>query len=823
MYRLLLLLLLQYSRASCSASDIQILAVLPNRTSAYLHQVHNGLELTASRLNLTLQIRNVQGVGSLEEVLSELIENPAQQQPEIYLMWPLAVDSSSSRSSVQDLLQLLWETQGIPILQLHQLPRHDWEWNHLIGFVGPNEESKAQYAAAIMTRALTSRHLRQANLVALGYPKSSQSNSYTVSMQVFQVAMSASSSNTNTSIRFLRRLSLPDDGSQPAYDAMLRLLDSLSDSGTEIHGIYCMDDTILMGAYQAIQDHPKYSIDNITLVGTSCNGARDLSTSGQQFGTTVEGPYLVGELAISTAAEYIATGRLQSPFIRFTPNPGITREDPWQDMVVEHLGNSYSVDALCTWSLTYQRVAGLQSVQNVQDVCTFISCTYVSESIRAAAFVLCGMTYSLAIFSMICLYQPLRYPRTNHASPSHAIYLLLIVMGTVITNTAIIFFAHRNDPQSTRETETTTKSLDNDCHAAPWFLVLGHMMTTGMLVARMRQVPQLQRLQQEQHEQQYEQRPVEQRPQHMQDFTPSGLTNIIIVTTSLMLVDIFVLSIWSLVDPLQWEYDASVWDDHGYIVEASGQCGVEHDWSLLFPLGIALFHVAVLLYGNRLSYQTRNSHNIIPGIRSIAVALFLSLQLLLLTGPSLVLVEFYNGSVSAAYFIKVLFVFLECMSVLLVVVVPRAYGYLGGDIARDNQVTSKEDGPTGGAEDCYGPTTILDVDRFQMDSDDAGTEIMHVVDAECEQQQPAPELAETYSDEKMNDPNNENGGSAKKNDTRSEETNTDINMQPTTVATGDERSINPFVEMDPNDHDLFFLGEELASMLRQGGELHRSY
>jgi ABC-type sugar transport system substrate-binding protein len=86
------------------------------------------------------------------------------------------------------------------------------------------------------------------------------------------------------------------------------MLDSLSESVTEIYGIYCMDDTILTGAYQAIQDHPEYKIDNITLVGTSCNGARALLTSRQQFGTTVEGPYLVGELAIYTAAEYIATG-----------------------------------------------------------------------------------------------------------------------------------------------------------------------------------------------------------------------------------------------------------------------------------------------------------------------------------------------------------------------------------------------------------------------------------------------------------------------------------------------------------------------------------
>jgi 7 transmembrane sweet-taste receptor of 3 GCPR len=225
--------------------------------------------------------------------------------------------------------------------------------------------------------------------------------------------------------------------------------------------------------------------------------------------------------------------------------------------------------------------------------------------------VLCGLVYILAMFSIICLYRHIRHTTTtDHGSRNHAIFLLMIVMGTVCTNTASVFFTQANRPQTTAETEKNANSLDTACLAAPWFLILGHMITTGMLVARMMQVRQ------QQHRQQ-EQGPVpEQRPQNTEEHSLIELKYVIMETTSLLLVNMIVLTIWSMVDPLRFEVDATVWDDHGYIVEASGQCGGEHDLSLLFPLGMALFHGAVLLHGNLLSYQTRDSHKIIPGLQS---------------------------------------------------------------------------------------------------------------------------------------------------------------------------------------------------------------
>jgi hypothetical protein len=191
-----------------------------------------------------------------------------------------------------------------------------------------------------------------------------------------------------------------------------------------------------------------------------------------------------------------------------------------------------------------------------------------------------------------------------------------------------------------------------------------------------------------------------------------------------------------------------------------------------------------------------------------------------MTGPVLVLVEFYNGDVSATYFIKVLYVFLHCMSMLLVVVVPRAYRYLGGDVTRDDDEEVKEQGGVGGAEDCFGPMPTLGEEHFQIVSDNAGHESMqqidteHSVETEEADEQHADDAGhesvlvidvehvdeaeeadehehhsdnEQYSDER-DDQEMEGGESGNYDDKKRDDSNTDTHIQSTKTATGDNRS-----------------------------------
>jgi hypothetical protein len=107
-------------------------------------------------------------------------------------------------------MQQLWEACGIPILQLHQLPLYDWEWKHLIGFVGPHEESKAHHANLDHdTSSGKPTHTRiTSQPCGTGiYQIIPKQQVYTVHASV-EAALADSSSTTNTSIRMLRKISL---------------------------------------------------------------------------------------------------------------------------------------------------------------------------------------------------------------------------------------------------------------------------------------------------------------------------------------------------------------------------------------------------------------------------------------------------------------------------------------------------------------------------------------------------------------------------------------------------------------------------------------
>lgn len=228
------------------------------------------------------------------------------------------------------------------------------------------------------------------SVAALGYPKTY--GGYNLSIDAFIKSLEGSQVTVKERLRL-------DWGTQPAYEAVLDLMQRYQPAGKAdnkkrlplLHGIYSMDDSILMGAYQALQDLGLEPGVDVVLVGTVCNGARELLERGAQYGTTVQGPYLEGKLAIGLAHEYLETGKV-SERIHFTPNPIATAET-WDTMFVEFLGESTTVDELCTWSLHYEREAGPTSVDLMDDICTIVSCDYIPKGCFYVGYVLMGTNY----------------------------------------------------------------------------------------------------------------------------------------------------------------------------------------------------------------------------------------------------------------------------------------------------------------------------------------------------------------------------------------------------------------------------------------------
>lgn len=166
------------------------------------------------------------------------------------------------------------------------------------------------YRLGIMiVNAMKERGVANAKVIALGYPATY--GGYPLSIEAFR-------NSIDSSIDIVKETPLArPDSRQSAYMEIVNLIDN----NVEFNGVYAMDDDILLGAYDALNDQGRVYVkgkndgtDAVTLVGTVCNGARELLENGEQYGTTIQAPFWRRRWHLS---RLLSTWRLGSSIRRF--------------------------------------------------------------------------------------------------------------------------------------------------------------------------------------------------------------------------------------------------------------------------------------------------------------------------------------------------------------------------------------------------------------------------------------------------------------------------------------------------------------------------
>jgi len=663
---LLLWCLLILQRLAPIESIADIVAIIPDRSTPYPNGLHNGLLASAFRYRLELEYRpnatiseilEIRDVGNFDgeksvEVLQEAIDS--EEQPLVYLIWP--VDDSS-----RDKIKELKETRNVPIIQLNQLPS-ETEWESLIGYAGPDDSLRASNAGKMMIDAMADRS--DAQVVALGYPETYIG--YHLSIAAFRESI-ANATNINL------KQSLPLDwGSQPAYDAIIRILDEFDTTGEVIHGVYAMDDTILIGAYEALNDRGLLEGPNaIEIVGTVCNGDRELLEISKQYGSTVQSPFLEATLGIDSAMEYIIFGSLTET-TRFTPNP-ITTSSSWekQDIQVlrqiyrEDVSEVYMADSLCTWTLKHERQNGLKDVYDAEDVCDYVECLFIPTGLFIAGYCMAGFNYTLCIVGFALLWK---FRNKKIVALAQPFFLGLVLVGALVDTTSIIFMSRDNR-------DYTDEQLNRSCLAWSWLLALGQVMTTTTLVAKMARVKAVIGIGGSS-----KQKPSMRR-------TKVRIREVIGFVIGGLVFNIFVLALWLGLDRFKWTPTVVSTDFQDNIIEARGVCSSESENFWIYPTVILIFHFCILMYGNLLAWQTRKFHKISDS-RMVAVSLFNSIQLLIV---ATIMVALSGDNNSISYIVRASFAFLNNLGVILLVVAPKLYRCFKGqgDVMPNLHITSR--------------------------------------------------------------------------------------------------------------------------------------
>ena len=581
-------------------------------------------------------------------VLQRAIENPVQ--PKIYIIWPIDLDSKI-------IIKQLYQTHQVPIIQINQIPSDkgysdgdtEWELAHLLGYAGQSDAERATNAGRMIVDAMEERKIESPFVVALGYPRTYAG--FHVSEAAFRESIAGSP------VQLVESLPI-DWGSQNAYDQTLIMLDSLIKEGIPLHGIYAMDDDILKGAYQAIEDRRRSIpldsdaqwVHEITLVGTVCNGARSLLEDGKQYGTTVQSPLLEAILAMDSVNEYLTTGGLKER-VRYTPNP-IIKGSTVESLIIPFLGETYAADDLCTWNLDYVASDGLLDKELPEDLCLWVECASIPDGLVYTGYVFVAINFSMAF---ICAIVVVLFRKKRVMTLAQPPFLLLVILASIVDTSSILFMSDDNI------TEATQAKLDSSCYTWPWLLALGQTMTTTTLVAKVYRVKKV-----------------------MEGATKNGggggvrggvMVSIWDVSNFILgglVVDAIILAVWFATDPLKWQIQVVSQDAMGHILSARGTCTSEGRLFWIYPTVLLILHFAMLIHGNLLAYGTRQYHRISDS-KTVAVSLFNSIQLLLV---ATIMFALSGDNVTISYVVRACYAFANNLGVLVLVVLPKVYGAL---------------------------------------------------------------------------------------------------------------------------------------------------
>lgn len=297
---------------------------------AYIGRFIKGIKETAELKGFDIKVfENQFNQAEQDQQVQQVLA--AGQLPDVFIWWPS--DATAGLGS----LRALHKT-GVPVLKINQLP-NEQDKQYIFGYAGPDDRLRARNAGYMMREAAAAKKAAGGtsfNVIALSYPHSY--GGYGLSINAFKEAIAGSD---------LTIIGDVDEGFGQAngYKGAAKLIASVKDQGIDF--VYGMDDAILTGGINALEEAGYKMGEDVIAVGTVCNGDKQLIEEGKQFGTTLQSPLHEGQLAIKLVEEYLETGKLEN-YINFTPNPAVTKDTIETTALRGYDGKLYGISELCS-------------------------------------------------------------------------------------------------------------------------------------------------------------------------------------------------------------------------------------------------------------------------------------------------------------------------------------------------------------------------------------------------------------------------------------------------------------------------------------------
>ena len=297
---------------------------------AYIGKFIKGIKATAELKGFDIKVfENQFNQAEQDQQVQQVLA--AGVLPDVFIWWPS--DAVAGLGSLRALAKT-----GVPVLKINQLP-NEQDKQYIFGYAGPDDRLRARNAGYMMREAAAAKKAAGGegfNVLVLSYPHSY--GGYGLSINAFNEAIAGSD---------LTIIGDVDEGFGQAngYKGAAKMIAALQ--GQSIDFVYGMDDAILTGGINALEEAGFEMGTQTIAVGTVCNGDKQLIEEGKQFGTTLQSPLHEGQLAIKLVEEYLETGAL-AQYINFTPNPAVTKDTIETTALRGFDGKLYTIEELCS-------------------------------------------------------------------------------------------------------------------------------------------------------------------------------------------------------------------------------------------------------------------------------------------------------------------------------------------------------------------------------------------------------------------------------------------------------------------------------------------
>ncbi|CAB9516312.1 acid type B receptor subunit 2 [Seminavis robusta] len=168
----------------------------------------------------------------------------------------------------------------------------------------------------------------------------------------------------------------------------------------------------------------------------------------------------------------------------------------------------------------------------------------IPTGLRATCYAMATINFLLIASSACWLYQHRRAAQIKVAQP---LFLSLVLLGCMISTSTIFTFVQEDDSSAGVENVPF-------CMLTPWLYSVGFSITFGSLFAKIRRVYYLFRA--------------------AATMTRATVTakETILVVGGILLIDVSILTVWTVMDPWEWHREPVTVDQYGYTLSSEGFC-----------------------------------------------------------------------------------------------------------------------------------------------------------------------------------------------------------------------------------------------------------